>query len=89
MTPEAWMQAGIAVAGYVAMIATVRTKVQGLSARVSKLEKRNERLTEDFVPRRELMAELNAIRGAINDVKGYLSRWAVYSAGRAGQQEDR
>lgn len=83
MTAEMLTQAGIAVAGYVATVATLRANLKGLERRVADLERKHERLPHDYVPRPEVKAQLDAISKTLDDVKGLL-QVAIYSGKTPG-----
>jgi hypothetical protein len=62
VTAETWAQVGVTLIGWVALVATMRSKITDHDSRIVKLETNQDNLKTDFVPRPEIQVQLSSLK---------------------------
>lgn len=85
MSPEAWAQIGITILGWVALVATMRTKLSNHDDRILKLEANHDNLKTDYVPRPEVAVQLSSLKESVTRIEALLNA-VLYTTGKASVQ---
>lgn len=80
MTTESWIQIGVTVIGWVALVATMNVRIKDHGTRITNLETKHDKLATDFVPRPEVAAQLTSLKDSVVRIEALLNA-VLYATG--------